>query len=141
MAQQAQELRYECVFKLSRIHNSWISALAFATTGNLLASASADGTIFIIDVLAQSALLAVDFEHPVYPTCVVWLNGVELVVGRSDGGVQFFQVDQRRVSRTALHPLEYRIADDLNLRLASHTHHAGLGDDAHEAYRPHRIRL
>lgn len=88
---------YDCVVKLPRLHNSWISALAFSTTGTLLASASADGTLFIIDILSQAALLAVDFEHPVYPTYVMWFSSDELVVGRSDGGVQFFLVNRAQV--------------------------------------------
>lgn len=94
--------KYDCVFKLPRLHNSWVSALAFSTTGTLLASTSADGTLFIIDVLSQAALLAIDFEHPVYPTCIKWLTSEDLVVGRSDGGVQFFRVNQSEVMHDSL---------------------------------------
>lgn len=88
---------YHCVATYHSIHKRWSTSIALSPDGELLASASADGTLVLMDLVRHAPVLCIDFETPLYATCVLWVNPRRLCVGRCDGAVQIIAVDSSKV--------------------------------------------
>lgn len=84
---------YQRLRKFPRIHTSHITALSFSRDGSMLASSSGDGTLAIFDVKKQVPVLSLHAGPLIYPTCLLWLPDNQLILGRSDGAVQFLEIE------------------------------------------------
>lgn len=96
---------FHCIAQFDGLHMSWVNSMAFSPDGSMLASAGADGAIFIINTKTRLPILCLDFEHPQAPTCIIWPDIDNLVVGRSDGAVHIFTLGPAEV-RTTLRPTQ-----------------------------------
>lgn len=86
-------LDYALIAKNQRLHRHWVASLAFSPDGKLLATASADGAVFVVDVFGQHPVLCLSNPHPFFTNCLHWPSQDWLVLGRSDGVVQVVTVD------------------------------------------------
>lgn len=106
---------YQCAATLTDLHLGNVTAMAFSPTGEYLASASDDKTLFIIDVFRRWPRLLLEMEHPAFVTAVIWSDASLLYLGRSDGIIFVLlvkvdevrqlnlrsSIDRQRYSRTA----------------------------------------
>lgn len=88
---------YHCVTKSERFHTRNITAVSLSPSASFLATAGEDGTIFFYKILSKQAILFIHFEHPVYPTSMIWPLESRLVVGLSDGAVELYEFDSEQV--------------------------------------------
>lgn len=109
MASSDPAALYHCVASYHNFHARRVTTLALAPDGELLASASSDGSLVVINVSNHQSILRIDFETPLFATCMLWPQARRLYVGRSDGAVQVVAVDASRVSRFILTPLDLQV--------------------------------
>lgn len=72
--------------------------MSFSPDKSFLASAGADGAVFIIDMDVEAPVICLQLEHPNQVHCLIWPAAEHLIIGRSDGAVQFLEFDGKLVS-------------------------------------------
>lgn len=100
--------RYKRLCVFDRLHMHWITSITFSPDQSLLATAGADGALFIIDINQQAPIACLRLEHPLRVHSMIWPRPACLIIGRSDGGVQFLQFNQQSVSFSKLHAAEHQ---------------------------------
>jgi len=81
-------------------HTNKLTQVAFQPDGNLLASADADGFLFLWDPIKHEKVIG-GLSLTSSATCMRWCKGGELAVGQRDGNVVLFAIssDSKRENR------------------------------------------